>query len=323
MRAIRFDEYGDYGVLNVVDAPEPQPGDGQMVVQMRAAAVNPFDNTVRRGWAEQVKPPMISGNEGTGIVVRPIDGYPEGTRVMLVGTFGFARDGTWQDRVLATAAEAVAVPDNLSDVEASATPVAYLAAQLALTHGVGLQSGMTLLIPGAGGSVGNAAIQLARIQGAGRVITSVGRTEKAKRAQELGIDDVIDLSQESLSAGVMRLTEGRGVDVALDTIGGPITGEALASLGAGGLLVQMGYPGGSTPTIDVMHLIWKPSRIAGFNMYFQPPEAFADAWATLLPLLADGRVKPTIDRTYPLEQAAEATRHLIEDRPFGKVVLTM
>jgi NADPH:quinone reductase-like Zn-dependent oxidoreductase len=324
MRAVRFDRFGDYSELKVVDVPRPGPADGEVLVKVSAAAVNAFDNTVRLGHVAQVQPPLIQGNEGAGVVVgEGTSAFPPGTRVMLVGSYGFGRSGTWQEYVTAGPTEAVKVPDNLTDVEAAATPVAYLAAEMALKIGCGIKPGMTILIPGVGGSVGNAAVQLALIHGAGRVITSAGRTEKADRARDLGYDDVVDLSKEKLSEGVMRLTDGKGVDVALDTIGGPITGEALASLGAGGRLVQMGYPGGTTPVIDVMNLIWKPASIHGFNMYFQPPEAFGEAWATLLPLLASGRVKPAIDRTYALAEAAEATRHLIEDRPFGKVVLTI
>jgi NADPH2:quinone reductase len=324
MRAVRFDRFGPYDELKVVDVPKPEPADGEVLVKLAAAAVNPFDNTVRMGYVAQVQPPLIQGNEGAGVVVGAGSAaLPPGTRVMLVGSYGFGRSGTWQEYVTAGPSEAVKVPDNLTDIEAAATPVAYLAAEMALKIGCGLTPGMTMLIPGAGGSVGNAALQLARVHGAGRVITSVGRTEKAERARQLGYDDVIDLSKEKLSEGVMRITDGKGVEVALDTIGGPITGEALASLAAGGRLIQMGYPGGTTPTIDVMNLIWKPASIHGFNMYFQPPEAFGEAWATLLPLLASGRVKPVVDRTYPLAEAPEATRHLIEDRPFGKVVLTL
>ncbi len=324
MRAIRFDEFGGFEQFKPVDIPEPVPSDGQMLIQMKAAAINAFDNTVRAGYVAQVSPPLIPGNEGCGIVVSGGgDAFAPGTRVMLVGTFGFARDGTWQEFLTATADEVVKAPENLSDVEAAAVPVAYLAAEMALNIGCGFKPGMTLLIPGAGGSVANAAIQLAKVHGAGRVITSAGREDKANRASELGMTDVVDLSKETLSEGVMRLTDGKGVEVALDTIGGEVTGQALASVGANGLLVQMGYPAGTTPTIDVMHLIWKPARITGFNMYFQPPETWAKAWSVLLPLLAEGKVKPVIDRTYPLEEAAEATRHLIEDRPFGKVVLTL
>ena len=148
-------------------------------------------------------------------------------------------------------------------------------------------------------------------------------------ARNLGYADVIDLAKEPLSEGVMRLTGGKGVDAALDSIGGPITGEALKSLSPGGRVVQMGYPGGTDLTVSSLTLIWNAlgaggsTSIEGFNIYFQPPEAYAAAWATVLPLLADGTVKPAIDRTFRLEEAAEATRHLIEDRPFGKVVLTI
>ena len=322
MRAVRFDEFGDYDVLKVVDVPEPAAQAGELLVRMRAAAVNSFDNSARRGAIPQVTPPATPGNEGVGVVVAGA-GVPIGTRVMLAGPFGFGRPGTWQEYVVAAPSEAIPVPGTLSDVEAAAVPVAYQAAQLALVCGCALMPGMSLLIPGVGGSVANAAIQLARAQGARRVITSAGRTDKAERAAELGYADVIDLSRESLSDGVRRLTNGTGVDVALDTIGGPITGEALASVGRNGLVVVMGYAGGTAPTIDVMHLIWKPARIVGFNGMFQPPEAFAEAWAVILRLLTDGEVKPLIDRMYPLEQAAEASRHLAEDRPLGKVVLTM
>ena len=188
---------------------------------------------------------------------------------------------------------------------------------------------MTLLIPGVGGSVGNAAIQLARAQGAGRIITSAGRGEKADQARRLGYGDVIDLSQETLSEGVMRLTDGEGVDAALDSIGGDITGEALKSVRPGGRVIHMGYPGGTDLNLNSLTLIWSSkgsgatTSIEGFNMYFQPPEAFGEAWGVILKLLTDGTVKPVVDRTYPLAQAGEATRHLIEDRPFGKVVLTV
>jgi NADPH2:quinone reductase len=329
MRAVRFDEYGDYDVLKVVDIPSPEPADGEVLIKMTAAAVNPFDNTCRRGWVAAVPAGMVQGNEGCGVVIgEGTEALPPGTRVMMVGTYGFARPGTWQEFVTAGPTEAVRVPDNLSDVEAAAVPVAYLAAQLALVHGVGLTPGMSILIPGVGGSVGNAAIQLARVHGAGRIITSAGRAEKAEHARALGYEDVIDLSQESLSEGVMRLTDGKGVDVALDSVGGAITGEALKSLSPGGRLIHMGYPAGTELAVNSLALIWGPqgtgsTSIHGFNIYFQAPEAFGAAWEVVLPLLAAGKVTPQVARTYPLEQAGEATRHLTEDRPFGKVVLTI
>jgi NADPH:quinone reductase len=277
MRAVQFDEYGDYDVLRVVDVAEPDPGPDDIVVKMAPAAVNPFDNTVRRGWVAQVPPGLIQGNEGAGAVVgQGSPSLPPGTRVMLMGAYGFARSGTWQELVTAAPGEATRVPDSLTDVEAAAAPVAYIAAQLALTHGVRLAPGMTVLIPGVGGSVGNAAIQLARAQGAARVITSAGRTEKAEKAWSLGYTDVIDHEKESLSEGVMRLTDGKGADVALDSIGGAITGEALKSVAPRGRVVQMGYPAGTDLVVNSLTLIWSAlgaggsTSLEGFNIYFQP-----------------------------------------------------
>ena len=161
------------------------------------------------------------------------------------------------------------------------------------------------------------------------MITSAGPTEKAENARSLGYTDVIDLSKESLSDGVMRLTDGKGVDVALDSIGGDDHRRGAEVGRARRPGHPDGLPGGTGLTVNSLTLIWSAlgaggsTSIEGFNIYFQPPEAYAAAWGTVLPLLADGTVKPAIDRTYPLEEAAAATRHLIEDRPFGKVVLTM
>jgi NADPH:quinone reductase len=324
MRAVRFEEFGNYDVLKEVDLPKPEPGEGEVLVKVSAAAVNPFDNTVRMGRVSQVKPPLVQGNEGSGVVVDGgSEALPAGTRVFLVGTYGFARDGTWQEYVTAGPNEAIPVPDVLDDVEAAAVPVAFLAAEMALRIGCGIQPGQTYLIPGVGGSVANAAIQMAKIKGAGRIITTAGRTEKAEQARQMGYEDVIDLSQEPLTDAVMRMTDDKGVDVALDSIGGDITGQALAALAPGGKVVHMGYPGGTTLTVDSMAFIWKPASIHGFNMYFQPPDQFGEAWQTILQLLSARRIRPLVGKTFRLEEAAEATRYLIEDRPMGKVVLTM
>ena len=215
-------------------------------------------------------------------------------------------------------------PDNLSDVEAAAVPVAYLAAQLALTKACGLQKGQTVLVPGVGGAVANAAIQLARVHGAGRIITSAGRQEKADQARDLGYTDVVDLSEERLSQGVMRLTDGKGADVALDSIGGAVTGEALGLARDGRKAHPDGLSGrhrGHDRRHDT-HLEEHEHR--GLQHVLPAGRGVRRGLgSSILDLLSSERVKPVIDRAYPLEQAAEAQRHLIEDRPFGKVVLTI
>ena len=166
-----------------------------------------------------------------------------------------------------------------------------------------------------------ATYQLARAQSAGKVISTAGSAAKAAKARELGFDDVIDLTTEGIADGVRRITAGRGVDIVIDSIGGAVTSAALSSLGLGGILITLGYSAGRKTTIDVTDLIWKGARMAGFSLFAQPPIAIATAWRDIIPLIEGGSVKPIVERVYPLAEASEALRHLIEDRPFGKVVL--
>ena len=159
-----------------------------------------------------------------------------------------------------------------------AFPVAYLTAQVTLTL-AGLKApGMTVLAPGIGGSVGNATYQLARAQGAGKVISTAGSAGKAARARELGFENVVDLATEGLADSVRRITAGKGVDIVIESIGGAVTSEALSSLGLGGVLITLGYSAGRKTTIDVTDLIWKRARMAGFSLFAQSPTAIAAAW---------------------------------------------
>jgi NADPH2:quinone reductase len=212
------------------------------------------------------------------------------------------------------------VPDAIDDVVAASLPVAYLTAQITLSLAE-FKSGMTVLAPGIGGSVGNATYQLARAQGAVKVISTAGSAAKAAKARALGFEDVIDLTTEGLTDGIRRITAGRGVDIVVESIGGTVTSAALSSLGLGGVLITLGYSGGRKTTIDVTDLIWKRARMAGFSLFAQSPTTIASAWRDIIPLIVSGSVKPIVERVYPFGEASEALRHLIEDRPFGKVVL--
>src|ERR1700689_2355402 len=160
-----------------------------------------------------------------------------------------------------------------------------------------------------------------RAQGAGKVISTARSAAKAAKARELGFEDVIDLTAEGLAEGVRRITAGKGVDIVIEGIGGTITGEAPHSLALGGVLITLGYSGGRKATIDVTDLIWKRARMAGFSLFAQSPTAIAIAWRDIIPLILDGSVRPIVERVYPFAEAGDALRHLIEDRPFGKVVL--
>src|SRR5712664_376452 len=163
--------------------------------------------------------------------------------------------------------------------------------------------------------------QLARAQGAGKVISTAGSAAKAAKASELGFEDVVDLTTEGVAEGVRRTTAGKGVDIVIESIGGAVTSEALSSLCLGGVLITLGYSAGRKTTIDVTDLIWKRARMAGFSLFAQSPTAIAAAWRDVMPLMVSGSVKPIVERVHRFGEAGEALRHLIEDRPFGKVML--
>jgi NADPH:quinone reductase len=321
MRAIEAETFSGYGGLRQIELPKPERAKDEVLVHVTAAGVTPLDYTILSGGHPRAKPPLVLGNEGAGVIADAgASDLAVGSRVMFTGPYGVGENGAWQDWLLVRPEHLALVPDAIDDVVAGSLPVAYLTAQVTLTL-AGLKPGMTVLAPGIGGSVGNATYQLARAQGAGKVISTAGSAAKAARARGLGFDDVIDLTTENLADGVRRITAGKGVDIVIESIGGTVTSAALSSLGLGGVLITLGYSAGRKTTIDVTDLIWKRARMAGFSLFAQSPIAIADAWRDILPLIVSGSVKPLVERVYRLSEAGEALRHLIEDRPFGKVIL--
>ena len=246
--------------------------------------------------------------------------FSAGANVMFTGPYGVSEDGTYREWIAVRDEDLCLIPDNIDDATAGGLPVAYLTAQITLTQ-AGFEHGKTVLAPAIGGAVGNAVTQLARAQGAAKAISTTTNPAKVEQARALGFDDVIDLSAESLTDGVARMTGRRGVDVVIESVGGALTGQALATLALNGVLTSLGYPAGRKTTIDVTDLIWKRASMSGFSLFAQSHAVKAVAWATILSLLTSGRVKPIVERAYRLDEAAEALRHLIEDRPFGRVVL--
>jgi NADPH:quinone reductase len=321
MRAMLAEKFGGYRNLKPADIPKPAVSGGRVLVRMTAAGVTPLDHTILSGGHPRAKAPLVLGNEGAGVIEDAGEsGLAQGSRVMFTGPYGVGETGAWQEWLLVRPEHLALVPDAIDDVVAASLPVAYLTAQVTLTL-AGFKPGMTVLAPGIGGSVGNATYQLARAQGAGKVISTAGSAAKAARARELGFEDVVDLTAKGLAEGVRRITAGKGVDIVIESIGGTVTSEALSSLGLGGVLITLGYSAGRKTTIDVTDLIWKRARMAGFSLFAQSPTAIATAWRDALPLIVGGSVKPIVERVYPFGEAGDALRHLIEDRPFGKVVL--
>jgi NADPH2:quinone reductase len=323
MRAMRAKGFHGYGELELVNLPKPEVPNGRVLVRMTAAGVTPLDHTILSGQYPKATAPLVLGNEGAGVVEEGGGTeFPAGSRVMFTGLYGVLEDGTYSEYVAVRKQNLCLIPEGIDDVTAAGIPVAYLTAQMALSL-VGFRPGKTVLAPAIGGSVGNAATQLARALGAKHAISSTTNHRKAVQAKALGFDEVIDLSGETLSAGVRRITDGYGADIVIDAIGGEILSEALSALAAGGAYTTLGYSAGRKATIDVTDLIWKRATMRGFALMAQPPAAWEEAWSTIVPLLQSGGIKPIVAKTFPLVEASEALRYLIEDRPFGRVVLTV
>jgi len=323
MRAMRAETFSGYEALKLVEMAKPTISDGRVLVRITAAGVTPLDFTIVSGKYSRAKVPLVLGNEGTGVVT---DGggrdFPVGSRVMFTGPYGVAEDGTYSEWVAARKQDLCLIPDNVDGVSAAGVPVAYLTAHMTLTL-AGFHAGKTVLAPAIGGSVGNAVTQLARALGAKHAISSTTNHAKAEQAKALGFNEVIDTSSESLADGVRRITDGYGADIVIDAIGGKVLSEALSVLALGGSLTTLGYSAGREATIDVTNLIWRRASIQSFSLFAQPQAAFTDAWNGIVSLLQSGAIKPMVDKTFPLDEAPNALRHLIEGRPFGKVILTV
>src|ERR1700693_4893742 len=180
--------------------------------------VSPLDHTILSGKYPRSKAPLVLGNEGAGVVVEGggMD-FPVGSRVMFTGPYGVLEDGAYSEWLAVRKENLCLIPRSVDDVTAASIPVAYLTAQMALTR-AGFHAGKTVLAPAIGGSVGNAATQLARALGAKHAISSTTNHKKAEQAKALGFDEVIDLSSETLSGGVRRITDGYGADIVIDAI---------------------------------------------------------------------------------------------------------
>src|SRR5882724_5248350 len=323
MRAMRARGFNGYEDLELADLPKPEVSNGKVLVRMTTAGVTPLDHTILSGHYPKAKAPLVLGNEGAGVVEEGGGTeFPAGSRVMFTGLYGVSEDGTYSEYVAVRKQHLCLIPEGIDDVNAAGIPVAYLTAQMALSL-AGFQAGKTVLAPAIGGSVGNAATQLARALGAKHAISSTTNHKKAEQAKTLGFDEVIDLSVESLSAGVRRITDGYGADIVIDAIGGEILSEALSALAAGGTLTTLGYSAGRKTTIDLTDLIWKRASMKSFSLFAQPAEAWGTAWSVICSLLHSGAVKPIVAKTFPLAEAADALRYLVEGRPFGRVVLTI
>jgi NADPH2:quinone reductase len=315
MRAMRVEAFRGYEDLKLADMPKPAVSEGRVLVKIIAAGVTPLDHTILSGGYARAKAPLVLGSEGAG-VIEDANGSAcsVGDRVMFTGPYGVSEDGAYSEYLAVKTENLSLIPANIEDVSAARLPVAYLTAHMALSL-ARFQAGKTVLSPAIGGSVGNAVTQLAKALGARHAISTTTSHAKAEQARTLGFDEVIDLSS------VHRITEGYGCDIVIDAIGGDILSDALGTLAMGGSLTTLGYAAGRRSTIDVTDIIWKRASIKSFSLFAQTPEMWKTAWRAIYSLLETGAIKPIVARTFALEDAAEALRFQIENRPFGRVVL--
>ncbi len=325
MKAIRIREPGPPDVLEAVELPDPRPGPGQVLVRVRAAGVNRADLLQRRGLypPPPEAPTDVPGLEFAGEIAEPGDGeggWDEGDRVMgLLGGGGYATLASVH------ASHLLRIPPGLSFVQAGAVPEVFLTAADALFVRGSLARRESVLVHSAGGGVGTAALQLARLAGAASVMGSASAPKLAAiREAGLPLDAGLDRSAPFASL-VREHTGGTGVDVILDTVGASYWEENLGSLAPLGRLVVVGLMGGSEVALDLRRLMRLRATVVGTVLRARSVEekaALTDDFArSFLPGFETGALKPVVDRTWPLEGAADAHRYMEENRNFGKIVL--
>ena len=324
MRALLCKAYGPPESLVLEEVVPLVAGPSQVVIRVHACGVNFPDTLIIQG-QYQFKPtmPFAPGAEVAGVVSAVGSGVGHvqvGDRVIaFVGWGGFA------DEVLTEAARVVPMPPQVGFPTAAAFVLTYGTSYHALKDRAQIQPGETLLVLGAAGGVGLAAVELGKLMGA-RVIAAASSAEKLLLCRQYGADELIDYSHEDLRGRLKQITEGRGVDVVYDPVGGPYSEPALRSMAWGGRLLVVGFAAGDIPRLPLNLLLLKGCAAVGvfWGDFTSREPARADAnMSELLGWLAAGRLRPHISATYPLERGADALNDLLQRKVLGKAVVVM
>ena len=341
MRAVVFLKHGGPEVLEYTEVPTPDPAPGEILVKVRACALNHLDIWLRQGIpAYKIKLPHISGCDAAGTVERlgqGVSGFKPGDPVVLIprlccgacdrcragedtlcadfGIRGAATDGGYAEFTVARAKDAFPLPKSISFEQAAAFPLVFMTAWHMLIGRAKLQAGETVLVHGAGSGVGHAGIQIARHVGA-RVFTTTGSAAKAAKAKELGAEGVIDYSREVIDQRIGELTGGKGVNVVLDHIGPETWEPSIKSLAKGGRLVTCGATTGPQAALDLRYVYSRQLSILGSMMGTQAE------FSELLKLVGEGKLMPIIDTVYPLKEARVAQEKMLSRAFFGKLILS-
>lgn len=338
MKAAVFEEFGGAEVLRVVEVERPVPGAGEVLVRVRAAALNHLDIWVRRGLPIETTMPHIGGSDIAGEVaeVGPgVTGVEVGARVVVDPSTGCGgcewcragevplcvdykiigehTQGGFAEYVVVPAANLYPIPDDYSFEEAAAAPLVFLTAWRGLISRGRLRAGEDVLVTGASGGVASAAVQIAKLAGA-RVF-AVTTTENVERVRELGADVVYDRTKVDFSRELWRDTGKRGVDLTLDSVGSATWKANLRALSRGGRLVVYGATTGPIGETDLRVVFWKQVEIIGTTM------ANRREFEEVMKLVFRGELKPVVDVVWPLERIREAHERVEAGEQFGKVVL--
>jgi NADPH2:quinone reductase len=319
MRAIQVVTLDGPRSVQVVDVPEPTPGEGQVVIEVHAAGVTFPDVLLSRGMYQlKPPPPFLLGSEIAGVVrsAPPGAGVQPGDRVAALSWFaGFAELAvTNPDMVFP-------LPDGVDFAVGAALPINYLTAHFALNRRARLAEGDTVLVHGAAGGVGTASIQYARALGA-TVIAVASTDDKAAMATRAGAQHTVH--PDGFRDAVKELTGGRGVDVVVDPVGGDRFTDSLRCLGPEGRLLVIGFVGGEIPTVKVNRLLLNNTSVDGVawgEFAIRRPGYLQEQWAELQPLVAAGALAAPIGHRLPLADAAAGLALMDERRAVGKVVL--
>jgi NADPH2:quinone reductase len=323
MKAVLCKVLGPPEKLVVEEVPSPKPAKGQVVVSVKACGVNFPDTLIIQG-KYQFKPelPFSPGGEVAGIVKEVGEGVDRprvGERVIAFNTWGgFAQE------IAVDAERTIPMPAEMDFASASAFVLTYGTSYHALKDRAELKAGETLLVLGAAGGVGLAAVQLGKAMGA-RVIAAASSDAKLQTCKENGADEVVNYASEDLRTRIKAITAGKGVDVVYDPVGGPYSEPALRDMAWNGRFLVVGFAAGDIPKIPLNIALLKGCSIVGvFWGAFtrnEPERNRENNWE-LMSMFAAGKVRPHIHATYPLERAAEALNEVMNKRVTGKVVLT-
>ncbi len=327
MKAWRVHTNGEpRDVMRLEDIPDPEPGPGELLVQVRAANVNFPDALLCRG-EYQAKPPFpfTPGVELCGEVLAVGEGAGKdapgvGSRVIAQPSLPA---GGFAERTVVSAANARSAPEALDDAEAAALHIGYQTGWFGLHRRAHIKSGETLLVHAAAGGVGSAAVQLGKAAGA-RVIGVVGGSAKADVARELGCDVVVDRREDDIVAAVKEATGGRGADVVYDPVGGDAYAKSVKCIAFEGRIVIVGFASGAVPTPGLNHALIKNYTILGLHWGLynsKDPAAVEACHEELTRLAADGSVKPLVSERVALKDGSDAVQRVFDGITTGRVVI--